>query len=82
MGGPGRVQAHPNVDCALPIKILKLKYSNRTFKYPIKAIKGPDCALPPLKRWLCHCTYDIIAICHLLKHFVIIAQAQNRLAII
>ena len=42
-GGPDRAQAYPNVGCALPIKILKSKYCNKTFKYPIKAVKGPDC---------------------------------------
>ena len=32
----------------------KSKYSNRTFKYLIKAVKGPDCALPNVKLWLRH----------------------------
>ena len=45
-GGPGRAQAHPNAGCALPMKIERLIYSNRTVKYFIKAVNGPDCALP------------------------------------
>ena len=44
-----RAQAHPNVGCTLPMKIWK--NSKRTFKYPIKAVKGPGCALPTVRLW-------------------------------
>ena len=36
--GPGRIQAQSKVNCALPIKIEKMIYSNITVKYSIKAV--------------------------------------------
>ena len=41
--------------CPANENLKKWKYSDRTFKYPIKAVKGPDCALPTVKLWLRHC---------------------------
>ena len=42
-GGPDRATAHPNVGCARPTKIKRLRYSYRTVIYSIKAVMGPDC---------------------------------------
>ena len=41
--------------CPANENLKKSKYSNRTFKYPIKAVNSPDCALPTVKPWLRHC---------------------------
>ena len=45
-GGPDRATTHPNVGYAWPTKIERLRYSYRTVIYSIKAVMGPDCALP------------------------------------
>ena len=51
-GGPGPPKFYL---CPAGENLKKSKYYNRTFKYPIKAVKGPDCALPTVKLWLRHC---------------------------
>ena len=51
-GRPGRAQAHPHVPANENLK--KSKYSNGAFKYSIKAVKGPDCALPTSVCMLLH----------------------------
>ena len=38
--------AHPNMGCAVPMKIfLKIEMLYRTFKHPIKAVKGRLCSV-------------------------------------